>query len=88
MLESQNFDPPRHIQHDTMKQTATGLSQRHVAALRKHLRQGRAAAAPNGTATRLGQNSKGLKNEIASTQRLVVKSARSVRQVARGFRNA
>jgi signal transduction histidine kinase len=33
-------------------------------------------------------NNKGLKNEIASTQRLVVKSARSVRQVARGFRNA
>jgi signal transduction histidine kinase len=32
-------------------------------------------------------NTKGLKNEIASTQRLVVKSARSVRRVARGFRN-
>jgi signal transduction histidine kinase len=33
-------------------------------------------------------NSKGLKNEIASTQRLVVKSARSVRRVAREFSNA
>jgi len=31
-------------------------------------------------------NTKGLKNEIASTQRLVVKSARSVRRVAREFR--
>ena len=31
-------------------------------------------------------NTKGLKNEIASTQRLVVKSARSVRQVARKIR--
>ena len=30
-------------------------------------------------------NIKGLKNEIASTQRLVVKSARSVRRVARKF---
>lgn len=30
----------------------------------------------------------GLKNEIASTQRLVVKSAKSVRRVAREFRNA
>jgi signal transduction histidine kinase len=33
-------------------------------------------------------NSKGFKNEIASTQRLVVKSAKSVRRVAREFRNA
>jgi signal transduction histidine kinase len=33
-------------------------------------------------------NTKGLKNEIASTQRLVLKSARSVRRVAREFRNA
>lgn len=33
-------------------------------------------------------NSKGLKNEIASTQQLVVKSARSVRRAAREFRNA
>lgn len=33
-------------------------------------------------------NTKGLKNEIASTQRLVAKSARSVRRVAREFRNA
>jgi signal transduction histidine kinase len=33
-------------------------------------------------------NTKGLKNEIASTQRLVVKSARSVRRAARGFKNA
>jgi signal transduction histidine kinase len=33
-------------------------------------------------------NQKGLRNEIASTQRLVVKSARSVRRVAREFRNA
>jgi len=33
-------------------------------------------------------NTKGLKNEIASTQRLVVKSARSVRQVARQFGKA
>ncbi len=32
-------------------------------------------------------NTKGLKNEIASTQRLVVKSARSVRRAAREFRN-
>jgi len=32
-------------------------------------------------------NSRGLKNEIASTQRLVVKSTRSVRRVAREFRN-
>jgi signal transduction histidine kinase len=30
-------------------------------------------------------NTKGLKNEIASTQRLVIKSAKSVRRVARGF---
>jgi signal transduction histidine kinase len=30
-------------------------------------------------------NTKGLKKEIASTQRLVVKSANSVRQVAREF---
>jgi len=30
-------------------------------------------------------NTKGLKNEIANTQRLVVKSARSVRRAARGF---
>jgi signal transduction histidine kinase len=30
-------------------------------------------------------NTKGLKNKIASTQRLVVKSAKSVRQVAREF---
>lgn len=34
------------------------------------------------------RNSKGLKNEIASTQLLVAKSARSVRKVARKFRNA
>jgi signal transduction histidine kinase len=33
-------------------------------------------------------NTKGLKNEIASTQRLVVKSARSVRRVARQFGKA
>ena len=33
-------------------------------------------------------NPKGLKNEIASTQQLVVKSARSVRRVAREFTNA
>jgi signal transduction histidine kinase len=33
-------------------------------------------------------NTKGLKNEIASTQRLVVKSAKSVRRAAREFRNA
>jgi len=33
-------------------------------------------------------NTKGLKNEIASTQRLVLKSAKSVRQVARKYRNA
>jgi two-component system sensor histidine kinase DegS len=33
-------------------------------------------------------NTKGFKNEIASTQRLVVKSARSVRQSARRYRNA
>ncbi len=33
-------------------------------------------------------NTKGLKNEIASTQRLVVKSAKSVRRAARKFRNA
>jgi two-component system sensor histidine kinase DegS len=34
------------------------------------------------------RNSKGLKNEIASTQRLVANSARSVRKIAREFRNA
>jgi signal transduction histidine kinase len=33
-------------------------------------------------------NTVGLKNEIASTQRLVAKSAKSVRRVAREFRNA
>jgi two-component system sensor histidine kinase DegS len=33
-------------------------------------------------------NTKGLKKEIASTQRLVVKSARTVRRVAREFRKA
>jgi signal transduction histidine kinase len=33
-------------------------------------------------------NAKGLKNEIASTQRLVVKSARSVRRAAHEFRHA
>ena len=33
-------------------------------------------------------NTKGLKNEIASTQRLVIKSAKSVRRVAREFGNA
>jgi signal transduction histidine kinase len=33
-------------------------------------------------------NTRDLKNEIASTQRLVVKSARTVRRVARKFRNA
>lgn len=33
-------------------------------------------------------NTKGLKKEIASTQRLVAKSAKSVRRVAREFRNA
>lgn len=33
-------------------------------------------------------NTKGLKNEIASTRRLVIKSAKSVRRVARNFRNA
>lgn len=33
-------------------------------------------------------NSKGLKNEIASTQRLVVESTKSVRRVARGFNNS
>jgi signal transduction histidine kinase len=33
-------------------------------------------------------NTKGLKNEIASTQRLVVRSAKSVRRVAREFRKA
>jgi signal transduction histidine kinase len=33
-------------------------------------------------------NTKGLKNEIASTQRLVVKSTKSVRRVAREFKNA
>ncbi len=32
-------------------------------------------------------NTKGLKNEIASTQRLVIKSAKSVRRVAREFRS-
>jgi signal transduction histidine kinase len=32
-------------------------------------------------------NSRGFKNEIARTQRLVVKSAQSVRRVAREFRN-
>jgi signal transduction histidine kinase len=32
-------------------------------------------------------NSRGLKNEIASTQRLLAKSAQSVRRVARDFRN-
>ena len=32
-------------------------------------------------------NTKGLKNEIASTQRLVVKSAKSLRRAARAFRN-
>jgi signal transduction histidine kinase len=32
-------------------------------------------------------NTRGLKNEIASTQRLVVKSAKSVRRAAREFRN-
>jgi signal transduction histidine kinase len=32
-------------------------------------------------------NTQGLKNEIASTQRLVVKSTESVRQAARGFGN-
>src|SRR5208282_377386 len=32
-------------------------------------------------------NTKGLKNEIANTQRLVVKSAKSVRRFARGFRS-
>jgi two-component system sensor histidine kinase DegS len=32
-------------------------------------------------------NTKGLKNEIVSTQRLVVKSAKSVRRIARGFRS-
>jgi signal transduction histidine kinase len=32
-------------------------------------------------------NTKGLKNEIASTQRLVIKSVKSVRRVAREFRN-
>jgi signal transduction histidine kinase len=32
-------------------------------------------------------NTRGLKNKIASTQRLVVKSARSVRRVARQFKN-
>ena len=32
-------------------------------------------------------NTKGLKNEIASTQRLVIESAKSVRRVARGFRS-
>jgi len=33
-------------------------------------------------------NTKGLKNEIASTQRLVLDSARSVRRAAREFRNS
>jgi signal transduction histidine kinase len=33
-------------------------------------------------------NATGLKSEIATTQRLVVKSAKSVRRVARNFRNA
>jgi signal transduction histidine kinase len=33
-------------------------------------------------------NTDGLKNEIASTQRLVIKSAKSVRRVARQFRSA
>jgi signal transduction histidine kinase len=33
-------------------------------------------------------NTRGLKNEIASTQRLVAKSAQSVRQAARKFKNA
>ena len=33
-------------------------------------------------------NTKGLKNEIASTQRLVVKSAKSVRRIAREFGNS
>jgi signal transduction histidine kinase len=32
-------------------------------------------------------NTKGLKNEIASTQRLVVNSAKSVRRAAREFKN-
>jgi signal transduction histidine kinase len=34
------------------------------------------------------RNNKGLKNEIASTQQLVAKSAKSVRKIARDFRNA
>ena len=106
-----------------MKKELVGLSQRHVTALRKHLRQGpRANLQPalgllthlvpgkqehERTAirrelqdeiaqTRLGinvrrpflkqearSNTKGLKNEISSTQRLVLKSAKSVRRVAR-----
>lgn len=34
------------------------------------------------------RKSKGLGNEIASTQRLVARSARSIRRAARGFKNA
>lgn len=88
------FGPARRSEHDNMKQKLIRPSQRHVTALKKLLKQGAQAILPAalGLARQTDGhfslkweaqgNAKGLKNEIASPQRLVVKSARSVRRFA------
>lgn len=53
-----------------MKQNLIGLSQRYVAALRKHLQPGRNPAAPNGTALRLGRAAAALGLETLGLARM------------------
>lgn len=53
-----------------MKQKLIGLSQRYVAALRKHLQPGHKTAAPNGTATRLGRAAVALGLETLALARI------------------
>jgi hypothetical protein len=64
--------PPRPHLHANMKQTLIQLSQQYVTTLEKHFLKQEARS-----------KTSGLKNTIASTQRLVAKSAESVRQAGR-----
>ena len=77
-----------------MKQKLIRLSQRYVTALRRRELQNEIVQTLLGINVRLlslkqeaRNNTRGFKNEIASTQRLVVKSVQSVRNVAREFGN-
>jgi len=58
---------------NVMKQNLIGMARRYVTGLQEPLKQN------------AGCDTQGLKNEIASTQRSVVKSAKSVWQVACEF---